>query len=111
MGTSHMDFLQVEYWRVEDVIVQIKQQERFMKDYRKMIEGYVPKVQAAWVGKDAIEFANDVKTEMLPAIDELIQAVKALRLNLMTSRGTVRRADINEIKKLTEQYYDLVEKI
>lgn len=106
-----MDFLQVIFKDVEDVLSGVLRQVDVVKQSgNTIVQGYVPKVQAAWIGRDADEFANDVKRKLEPAIFEVIGALTGLWNNVNSGRGIVKQAD-QQVKKLAEQYDGVVEKI
>ena len=70
----------------------------------------VPKIQGAWIGGDANEFASDVARKLIPAIMELIAAIGGVNLNLTKATGVVDQADA-KIKSLADGLGDMFDKI
>jgi uncharacterized protein YukE len=88
-----MSFFQVLFPQVSDVMSGIGQQQQIASQVLDTVKGYVPKVQAAWVGNDANEFAADVARKLVPAILELIAAIAGMNLNLTKAQDVVKQAD------------------
>ena len=77
--------------RVEIVNVQsgVNQQKGIASGLLDTMKSYVPKVQAAWIGGDADEFAADFARKIVPAMVELIAAMAGINLNLSKAVGVV----------------------
>ncbi|MEK6574319.1 MAG: WXG100 family type VII secretion target [Chloroflexota bacterium] len=97
-----MSFFQVLFPQVSDVMSGIGQQQQIASQVLDTVKGYVPKVQAAWVGNDANEFAADVARKLVPATLELIAAIAGMNLNLTKAQDVVKQAD-NEVSGLADQ--------
>lgn len=97
-----MNFFQVLFMDVSNVMAGVTQQQQIASQALDTIKGYVPKVQAAWIGKDAEEFAKDVARKLVPAMMELIAAIAGLNLNLTKGLDIVRQAD-SQVSKLADQ--------
>jgi uncharacterized protein YukE len=97
-----MSFFQVLFPQVSDVMSGIGQQQQIASQVLDTVKGYVPKVQAAWVGNDANEFAADVARKLVPAILELIAAIAGMNLNLTKAQDVVNQAD-NEVSSMADQ--------
>jgi len=101
-----MTFFVCIFADVANVMAGIKQQQQIASQLLDTIKGYVPKVQAVWVGQDATEFGNDVMRKLVPAMMELIAAIGGMNLNLTKAQDIVRQAD-NQVKSLASQIGDL----
>jgi uncharacterized protein YukE len=88
-----MSFFQFIRNEVENVVAGVNQQKQITENLLGTIQGYVPKVQAAWIGGDADEFAADVARKLVPAMIELIAAIAGINLNLSKATSTVDQAD------------------
>jgi WXG100 family type VII secretion target len=71
----------------------IGQQQQICSGMLDQIKGYVPKVQGAWIGGDADQFAEDVARKLVPAMAELIAAIGGINLNLTRAAGIIDQAD------------------
>lgn len=78
---------------VSNVMAGVGQQQRIVSDVLDQIKSYVPKIQSAWIGGDANEFAADVSRKLIPAMTELIAAIGGINLNLTRATNTVDQAD------------------
>jgi uncharacterized protein YukE len=96
-----MNFLQVIFPDISNVMSTITQQQQITSSLLDTIKGYVPKVQAVWIGKDATEFGNDVARKLVPAMLELIAAIAGMNLNLTKAQNVIQQAD-NQVKGLAE---------
>jgi len=74
------------------------------------IRGYIPKVQAAWIGGDEKEFEADVMRKLVPAMAELIAAIAGINLNLTKATSVMDSAD-NKVKSLANSLGDVFGKI
>ncbi len=79
--------------QVDNVSAGVGQQQQIVGGVLDQVKGYVPKVQSAWIGGDADEFAADVARKLIPAITELIAAIAGINLNLTKATGIVDQAD------------------
>jgi len=79
--------------QVQGVSSGIGQQQQIATGVMETIKGFVPKVQAAWIGGDADAFAADVGRKIIPAMVELIAAIGGVNLNLSKATGFVDQAD------------------
>lgn len=81
--------------RVEIVNVQsgINQQKGITSGLLDTLKSYVPKVQAAWIGGDADEFAADFARKIVPAMIELIAAMAGINLNLSKAVSAVDQCE------------------
>ena len=105
-----MSFFQFQRDGVMNSISQISQQQQVTTGVMDTINGYVPKIQGAWIGGDANEFAADVARKLIPAIMELIAAIAGVNLNLTKATGVVDQADA-KIKSLADGLGDMFDKI
>ena len=95
---------------VQGVSSGISQQQQIATGVMQTIQGYVPKVQAAWIGGDADAFAADVGRKVIPAMVELIAAIGGVNLNLGKATNIVDQAD-SKAKGMADQLGDLFSKI
>lgn len=95
---------------VSNVMSQVKKQQGQADGVLSAIKGYVPKVQGAWIGGDADEFAADVARKLVPAMTELILAIAGINVNLTKATSTVDGAD-SKVKGLANQLGDVFGKI
>jgi WXG100 family type VII secretion target len=86
-------FLQFIRDQVDNVTATVGQQQQVTSNVLDQIKGFVPKVQSAWIGGDADEFAADVARKLVPAMMELIAAIGGINLNLGKATGIVDQAD------------------
>lgn len=86
-------FLQFIRDQVDNVTATVGQQQQVTSNVLDQIKGFVPKVQSAWIGGDADEFAADVARKLVPAMMELIAAIAGINLNLGKATGIVDQAD------------------
>jgi uncharacterized protein YukE len=91
---------------VSNVIAGVGQQQQLVSGVLDTIKGYVPKVQAAWIGGDADEFAADVARKVVPAMVELIAAIGGINLNLNKATNAVDAGDA-KAKSMVSQLGDL----
>lgn len=96
--------------QVSEVMSGVNQQKSAVDGLLSQINGVVPKVQSAWIGGDADEFAADVQRKIVPAMIELIAAIGGINLNLTKATDVVDQAD-NKVKGLANQLGDLFDKI
>ncbi len=104
---SLFQFLRPE---VSNVMSGINQQKSMVDGLLSQINAVVPKVQSAWVGGDADEFAADVQRRIVPAMVELIAAIGGININLTKATDVVDQAD-NKVKGLANQLGDIFDKI
>ncbi len=95
---------------VSNVMSQVKKQQGQADGVLSAIKGYVPKVQGAWIGGDADEFAADVARKLVPAMTELILAIAGINVNLTKATSAVDGAD-SKVKGLANQLGDIFGKI
>ncbi len=95
---------------VDNVMAGISQQQSLASNLLDTLKGYVPKVQASWIGGDADEFAQDVTRKLVPAMVELIAAIGGINLNLTKATSTLDNAD-KKAKGLADQLGDLFAQI
>jgi WXG100 family type VII secretion target len=86
-------FLQFLRGEVSNVIAGVGQQQQITSQVLDQIKSFVPKVQSAWIGGDADEFAADVARKVVPAMTELIAAIGGINLNLNQATSIVDQAD------------------
>src|SRR6266567_905159 len=86
-------FLQFLRGEVSNVIAGVGQQQQITSQVLDQIKSFVPKVQSAWIGGDADEFAADVARKVIPAMTELIAAIGGINLNLNSATSIVDQAD------------------
>lgn len=101
-----MSFLQFLRGEVDNVMAGVGQQQQIVSGVLDQIKSYVPKVQAAWIGGDADEFAADVARKVVPAMLELIAAIAGINLNLTKATNVIDQAD-NKVKGMADQLGDL----
>lgn len=92
---------------VSNVMSGIKQQQGIASSLNDTIKGYVPKVQSAWIGGDADEFAADVARKIVPAMVELIAAIGGVNLNLTKALDIVsnmERKCSSMVKGLADEF-------
>ena len=95
---------------VSNVMSTVKKQQGMADGVLSAVKGFVPKVQAAWIGGDAEEFAADVARKLVPAMTELILAIAVVNVNLTQATSTVDAAD-GKVKGLANQLGDIFGKI
>lgn len=105
-----MPFIQFIAGGVQDVMGQVGQQQQQAQSVLQNIQGFVPKVQAAWRGDDANEFAADVARKIVPAMAELIAAIAGVNLNLTKATDVMNQAD-SKVKGLADGLGDVFSKI
>lgn len=101
-----MTFFQILFPDISNVMSGIQQQQQIASQLLDTIKGYVPKVQAVWIGNDATEFGNDVMRKLVPAMLELIAAIGGMNLNLTKAQDIVRQAD-SQVSSLANGLGDL----
>jgi uncharacterized protein YukE len=84
-----MAFFQVIRPEIVNVISGINQQKGICSGLLDTLKSYVPKVQAAWIGGDAEEFAADCSRKLFPAMSELILAIAGINVNLTKATSAV----------------------
>ena len=77
----------------ESIMANVGAQKQLTSGVLDQVKSYVPKVQAAWIGGDADEFAADVVKRLVPAMMELIAAIAGINLNLVKAIGIADQAD------------------
>lgn len=105
-----MPFIQFIAGGVQDVMSQVGQQQQQAQSVLQNIQSMVPKVQNAWVGDDANEFAADVARKIVPAMMELIAAIAGVNLNLTKATDVMNSAD-SKVKGLADGLGDVFSKI
>jgi WXG100 family type VII secretion target len=100
---SVLQFLRSE---VENVSAGVGQQQQIASGVLDQIKSYVPKVQSAWIGGDADEFAADVARRLVPAMMELIAAIAGISLNLTKATNVIDQAD-KSVQGAADQLGDL----
>jgi len=88
-----MSCLQFIRGQCENVSAGIGQQKQIVSNVLDSVKSYVPKVQSAWIGGDATEFAADVGRKVIPAMGELILAIAGIDVNLSKATGIIDQAD------------------
>ena len=96
-----MSILQFLRGETENVMSGIKQQQGVTSGVLDQVKGYVPKIQGAWIGGDANEFAADVARKVVPAMTELIAAIAGVNLNLTKAISTIDQAD-SKVKSMAD---------
>ncbi|MBL8045785.1 MAG: WXG100 family type VII secretion target [Anaerolineales bacterium] len=91
---------------VDNVMSGIGQQQQIASGVLDTLKGYVPKVQSAWIGGDADEFAADVARKIVPAMIELIAAIGGVNLNLTQAASIIDQAD-NKARGLVDNLGDM----
>jgi WXG100 family type VII secretion target len=99
-------FLQFLRGEVSNVIAGVGQQQQITSQVLDQIKSFVPKVQSAWIGGDADEFAADVARKVVPAMTELIAAIGGINLNLNSATSIVDQAD-QKCQSMANQLGDL----
>lgn len=100
---SVLQFLRSE---VENVSAGVGQQQQIASGVLDQIKSYVPKVQSAWIGGDADEFAADVARRLVPAMMELIAAIAGISLNLTKATNVIDQAD-KSVQSVADQLGDM----
>ena len=103
-------FLQFIRDQVDNVTATVGQQQQVTSNVLDQIKGFVPKVQSAWIGGDADEFAADVARKLVPAMMELIAAIGGVNLNLGKATGIVDQAD-SKVKGMADNLGELFSQI
>jgi uncharacterized protein YukE len=103
-------FLQFIRDQVDNVTATVGQQQQVTSNVLDQIKGFVPKVQSAWIGGDADEFAADVARKLVPAMMELIAAIGGINLNLGKATGIVDQAD-SKVKGMADNLGELFSQI
>ncbi len=103
-------FLQFIRDQVDNVTATVGQQQQVTSNVLDQIKSFVPKVQSAWIGGDADEFAADVARKLVPAMMELIAAIAGINLNLGKATGIVDQAD-SKVKGLADNLGELFSQI
>jgi len=105
-----MSFFQYVSSGVSDAAVKFIQQKNTTDSSQSIIKGFVPKVQGAWIGGDAEEFAADIARRLVPKYVELALAFTGINVNLTKSNESVQGADQNA-SKMASQLGDTFEQI
>ena len=105
-----MSFFQFIRDSVSSVISGITQQQQITTGGMQQIMGFVPKIQAAWIGGDANEFAADVQRKVIPAIQNVIAAIGGVNINLNKATDVVDKADA-KVKSMVDGLGDMFDKI
>lgn len=104
---SIFQFIRPEVLNVQSAI---KAQHSQTSGLLNQINAVVPKVQSAWIGGDADEFAADVGRKIVPAMIELIAAIAGINLNLNKATDVVDKADA-KVQSMANQLGDIFDKI
>jgi WXG100 family type VII secretion target len=105
-----MSFIQFVRGEVDNVMSGVGQQQQIVSGLLDQVKGYVPKVQSAWIGGDADEFAADVARKLVPAMMELIAAIGGVNLNLSKAINIMDQAD-NKVKSIADGLGDMFSQI
>lgn len=105
-----MSYLQFLRGDVDNVMAGVGQQQQIVGGILDTIKSYIPKVQSAWIGGDADEFAADVARKVVPAMLELIAAIAGINLNLGKATNIIDQAD-GKSKGLADGLGDLFAQI
>lgn len=105
-----MSFLQFLRGEVDNVMAGVGQQQQIVSGVLDQIKSYVPKVQSAWIGGDADEFAADVARKVVPAMMELIAAIGGVNINLTKATSVIDQAD-TKVKGMADQLGDMFSQI
>jgi uncharacterized protein YukE len=99
-------FLQFLRGEVDNVMSGVKQQQQIVSGVLDQINSYIPKVQGAWIGGDANEFAADVGRKIVPAMNALIAAIGGVNVNLTKAINVIDQAD-SKVKSMADNLGDL----
>lgn len=105
-----MSVLQFVRDQVENVSATVGQQKQMTENVMSTIQSYVPKVQAAWIGGDADEFAADVMRKLIPALMQLIAAIAGINTNLAKGTDIMNQAD-SKVGGMASQLGDMFSQI
>jgi uncharacterized protein YukE len=105
-----MSFFQFIRDKVMEVSQGVGQQQQMAVQQMELIQSFIPKVQAAWIGGDANEFAADVQRKVIPAIQEVIAAIAGINLNLSKATDVVDKADA-KVRSMVDGLADEFDKI
>jgi uncharacterized protein YukE len=105
-----MSFIQFVRGEVDNVMSGVGQQQQIVSGVLDTVKSYVPKVQSAWIGGDADEFAADVARKVIPAMMELIAAIGGVNLNLTKAINIMDQAD-NKVKSVADGLGDMFSQI
>jgi uncharacterized protein YukE len=103
-------FLQFLRNEVQNVSAGVGQQQQLASQTMDQIKSFIPKVQSAWIGGDADEFAADVGRKIIPAMVELIAAIGGINLNLNKATSIIDQAD-TKVKGMADQLNDVFSQI
>ena len=105
-----MSFLQFIRADVGSVISGVSGQKQIVSGLLDQINAAVPRVQSAWIGGDADEFASDVSRKLIPAMNNLIAAIAGTNVNIAKATDVVDQAD-RKVKGLADQLAGIFKKI
>ena len=105
-----MSFLQFIRPDVSSIMSGINAQKMAVDTLLGQINSAVPRVQSAWIGGDADEFAADVQRKLIPAILALIAAIAGTNVNLTKAIDVVDQAD-KKVLSLANQLDGIFKKI
>lgn len=105
-----MSYLQFLRGEVDNVTAGVGQQKQIVSGVMDQVQSYVPKIQSAWIGGDANEFAADVARKIIPAMVELIAAIGGININLSSATNIIDQAD-SKCKGLADSVGDLFSQI
>jgi len=97
-----MSFFQYVSSGVSDAAVKFIQQKNTTDSSQSIVKGFVPKIQGAWIGGDAEEFAADIARRLVPKYVELALAFTGINVNLTKSNESVQGADQNASKMASQ---------
>lgn len=89
-GSSSFNFVRGQ---CESAMSAVNAQKAQSTNVMDQVKSYVPKIQGAWIGGDANEFAADVARRLVPAIQDLIAAIAGINLNLTKAMSIMDQAD------------------
>lgn len=105
-----MSFFQFDFGQVMDAASKFTQQKTATDNAQSIITSTIAKIQGAWIGGDAEEFASDVMRRIVPKYTELALAFTGLNVNLTKSNDSVQGAD-QKASKMANQLGDLFSQI
>lgn len=91
---------------VEGVKSQAMGQAKLAEDVAGQIKSYIPMVKEAWRGGDELAFEEDVQNRLLPAIEELIQAISGFGGGLTKALDLINQKD-RQTKSLVDGLGDI----
>jgi uncharacterized protein YukE len=104
------NIFQFNFGQVADLASKFGQQKNATDQSQEIVKGFIPKVQSAWIGGDADEFATDIGRKLVPKYIEFALALTGIQVNLGKSSDTSSAGD-KQASGLAQGFSDLCSKI